>query len=269
MLRVQLALLAALACLALLSATGYLGFLRDEFPERRRRWLATAFLLGILTACVFFPAVSPDQAANLEPETIWFPALFLGHALITVFLLVWWMLRGDISLSRFLHLDPLLPSDVNVGLFLGSMGWVATMVAAASVAGLLSTRDLAPEGPDVPQFMFWIAQLPLGKKLIIIAVAMTMEEAFFRGFLQSRIGLIPSSLLFVLSHASYGLPLMLVAVLVISLVIGWSFRQTGRLLPCIIAHGVFDGIQLLLIMPWAARMLEQEELILTVLRTHW
>jgi membrane protease YdiL (CAAX protease family) len=42
---------------------------------------------------------------------------------------------------------------------------------------------------------------------------------------------------------------------VISLALGWSLRQTGRLLPCIIAHGVFDAIQLLLIIPLAVKML--------------
>jgi membrane protease YdiL (CAAX protease family) len=50
--------------------------------------------------------------------------------------------------------------------------------------------------------------------------------------------------------------MMLFSVLVISLVIGWTLRRTGRLLPCIVAHGVFDAIQLLIILPVAVRLLE-------------
>ena len=60
----------------------------------------------------------------------------------------------------------------------------------------------------------------------------------------------------VLRAARYGLPLMLVSVFIISLLIGWTMRQTGRLLPCIVAHGVFDAIQLLIIIPLAMRMIE-------------
>jgi membrane protease YdiL (CAAX protease family) len=86
---------------------------------------------------------------------------------------------------------------------------------------------------------------------------MTVEEGFFRAFLQTRIGWIPSSILFALGHAGYGLPMMLFSVFVISLVIGWSLRRTGRLLPCIVAHGVFDAIQLLIIMPAAVKMIGQ------------
>jgi uncharacterized protein len=89
--------------------------------------------------------------------------------------------------------------------------------------------------------------------LTIIAVAMTVEEAFFRGFLQPRVGLLVSSVLFALSHFSYGLPFMIVGVFTISLIIGRTFARSHDLLPCIIAHGIFDGVQLLVILPWVAR----------------
>jgi membrane protease YdiL (CAAX protease family) len=105
--------------------------------------------------------------------------------------------------------------------------------------------------------MTWLANLPVAYKLVVIAVAMTVEEGFFRAFLQTRIGWIPSSVLFALGHAGYGLPMMLFSVFVISLVIGWTLRRRGRLLPCIVAHGVFDSIQLLVIMPVALKVLEQ------------
>jgi membrane protease YdiL (CAAX protease family) len=82
-----------------------------------------------------------------------------------------------------------------------------------------------------------------------------VEEWFFRGFLQRRIGLILSSTLFALAHAGYGLPFMVISVLTISLLIGRALQRRGRLLPCIVAHGVFDAIQLLVIMPLAVRMM--------------
>ncbi len=102
--------------------------------------------------------------------------------------------------------------------------------------------------------MIWMAQLPVAYKLTVIAAAMTIEEVFFRAFLQRRLGLWLSSLLFAIAHFSYGLPYLVVAVLTISLIIGTLFRRTGNLVPCIIAHGVFDAIQLLIILPIAVQL---------------
>jgi membrane protease YdiL (CAAX protease family) len=84
---------------------------------------------------------------------------------------------------------------------------------------------------------------------------MTVEEFFFRSFLQKRIGLVASTILFALAHFSYGNPLMLIGVTVISTVIGIAFYRTRNVLPGIIAHGVFDAIQLFVIVPLAVKMM--------------
>jgi membrane protease YdiL (CAAX protease family) len=38
-------------------------------------------------------------------------------------------------------------------------------------------------------------------------------------------------------------------------VIGFTFYRTKNLIPCIIAHGVFDAIQLFVILPVVFRMM--------------
>lgn len=258
MLEAPLAALLTVSCMALLAVTGRLRFLTDEFASRARTIIATILFIGILALCAFYPAVASDQAKHIDPDTISLPDLFAGHALIGVFLLAWWLLRKPESLLRFLHLDVWNARDLGYGIWLGVMGWVITILVTAAVAALVTQMQVPDETPHVPEFMIWIATIPVWKKLIIIFVAMTVEEGFFRAFLQARIGWIPSSLLFALGHASYGLPLMVVSVLVISLVMGWSFRRNGRLLPCIMAHGTFDAIQLLVILPFAAHQLENE-----------
>jgi membrane protease YdiL (CAAX protease family) len=259
--RVQLAALLAIVCVALFAASGRLRFLSAEFTDWPRRLVASVLLVAILAAAVFYPAAAGEQLSELDLTSVWFPGLFFGHALLTGFLIAWWTLRGDQRLARFLHLDPLIAGDIAQGLWLGCMGWMMTILVTAAVAVVVNQTPAGNAPPQVPPFMIWIATLPLSRKLLIIAVAMTVEEAFFRGFLQPRVGWITSSLLFAASHASYGLPLMLVSVLVISLVMGWSFRRNNRLLPCIAAHGAFDAIQLLVIMPWAVRMLEAEQVV--------
>ena len=102
--------------------------------------------------------------------------------------------------------------------------------------------------------MVWLTELPLAYKLAIVVAAMTVEEAFFRGFLQPRFGLVVSSGLFALSHFNYGLPFLIIGVFTISLVIGLTLARTGDLLPCIIAHGIFDSVQLFIVLPWVVHL---------------
>jgi membrane protease YdiL (CAAX protease family) len=254
----QIAALLAVACLAFLAAIGRLRFLVREFRGRARRTVAAALLCAVLVVSVFFPTVSGGDADLQSTEDLWFPALFAGHALLATFLLAWWRLRRRGSLAELLLLHRVQANDIWHGMWIGAMGWVAALLVMAALAGIGAMTGLGAEGPrEVPPLMLWLAQLPLWRKLVIIAVSMTVEEMFFRAFLQPRIGWIASSCLFALAHAGYGLPLMLAGVLVLSLLIGWTLKQTERLLPCIVAHGVFNGIQLLVIMPFAVRMLEQ------------
>ena len=252
----QLAVLLTVATLAFLTLVGRLRSIEEEFPTRARRIAALALLAVTLAACVFYPATSGSQIAAIDPEEIQFPTLFIGHAVLSAFLLLWWSLGRREPLARFLLLDRLSLDDVRRGLWVGAAGWAITILGTMAIALPVAESGAIAEPQAIPPFMSWLAEMPLWRKLVVIAVAMTVEEAFFRAFLQTRIGWIPSSLLFALSHASYGLPMLLVAVLIISLVIGRTLARTGRLLPCMIAHGTFDAIQLLVIIPFAVRMMD-------------
>ena len=93
---------------------------------------------------------------------------------------------------------------------------------------------------------------------------------FLYGGGAGRIGLVVSSILFAMSHFSYGLPSMIVGVFTISLIIGRTFARSGDLLPCIIAHGVFDAVQLLVILPLAVRLWPEPAGVTAVISTiHW
>jgi membrane protease YdiL (CAAX protease family) len=242
--------------LALLASSGRLAFLLREFSGARRR-IAAVILLGLaLFFVVFLPAAGGGRVSETEPDDLSFPALFLGHGLLLLFLVAWRGLR-PLPLatgSRLLRLDHLL-ADVRYGVWIGVAGWLVTIAGTMVVAAIALAAGLGPTVPqEIPAMIVWMANLGIQEKLVIIAVAMTVEELFFRGFLQTRFGLVLSSLFFTLAHASYGLPFMMISVLIISLVIGWALRRTGRLLPCVVAHGVFDAVQLLFILPWAVRL---------------
>ena len=64
-----------------------------------------------------------------------------------------------------------------------------------------------------------------------------------------------STILFALAHFTYGNPLLLIGVTIISLIIGFTFYRTKNVVPGVIAHGVFDAVQLFVIVPIAFKMI--------------
>lgn len=252
----QLALLLTLGCLASLSAARRLNFLALEFRSPARRLSAACLLALILAITVFYPAAANDGGTDVDTSAIPFPTLFAGHFLLVTFLLVWWRLRGDTSLRNFLHLGSFRAADLRAGLSTAALGWLSAIAVSAAATAITAWMGAIPEDTAMPPLMLWVVRLSLAQKLLVIAAAMTCEEAFFRAFLQPRVGLVASSLLFALAHASYGLPVMVLSIFALSLLIGRTFRDTGRLLPCVIAHGAFDAVQLLVVLPLALRTLE-------------
>jgi membrane protease YdiL (CAAX protease family) len=82
-----------------------------------------------------------------------------------------------------------------------------------------------------------------------------VEEVFFRGFLQPRVGIAASSALFALAHLSYEQPLMLLGILLLSVLFALLTRWRQSVWAAIAAHAVFDAIQLLVLIPWAMKMI--------------
>lgn len=255
--QLQLALLLAVLCVAALALFGCRPYV-EEFKSPLRRLVAALLFVGVLTVAVFLPVASYGDIGELAASDLSVPLMLVGHVILVAFLVVWWWLRGDATFAEFLHLstDEIGPRIVQ-GIATGFSGWVMTILVMISAVTLVGSRGGAADSNEVPVVMLWIARLPVLHKLAIVAVAMTVEEAFFRGFLQPRVGWVGSSAMFALGHFSYGMPFMIVGVLTISLVIGRTFARRDDLLPCIVAHGVFDGVQIFVVLPYAADLLQQ------------
>ncbi len=101
----------------------------------------------------------------------------------------------------------------------------------------------------------WLIGQPVWVKVLIVVSAMVVEELFFRAFLQTRVGPVAATLMFTAAHGAYGQPLVLVGILVIATVLAITFSIYRNVLPCIVAHGVFDAIQMFVIIPLAMRSL--------------
>ena len=252
------AIFAMLVCLAIVYLNERHGLLScDRFPTPELKkyaylWLFI-FLVGLallVTGSALTPATS-KQLANTP-----FYSLFAMHGILVLFLFGWWALTGFPNLREFLNIRHERPAEVvAIGISVGVGGWIFTLLMAMVIALILQATGVLDKAPEPPAMIGWMAALAWWKKALIILSAMTVEEAFFRSFLQKRIGLIASTVLFALAHFTYGNPLLLIGVTVISLVIGLTFYRTKNVIPGVLAHGVFDAIQLFVIVPFAVKMM--------------
>ncbi len=126
-------------------------------------------------------------------------------------------------------------------------------MAIAGVLLAVGARDLLPTAP--PEMVTFIVSQSVAVRAGAAISAGLVEETFFRGFLQPRLGIAFSSALFILAHFSYGEPFMLVGVALLSVVYGLLARARGNVWAAVAAHAVFDAVQLLVVVPWAVEQL--------------
>ena len=229
------------------------GLFRDHFSSPAVKGLAYAWLaIFMFLLCLLIVASSQAPPSSKDLAKVPFYSLFSLHAILIVFLIGWWLMVGRPSLMEFFNIQRQDAGEaVLTGFAVGFGGWMLTIALALTIALILQATGLLPKQPEPSAMIAWLAALPLWKKALIVLSAMTVEEAFFRGWLQKRAGLIASSVLFALAHSGFGQPFLLIGVAIISLVIGTTFYRTKNLIPAVIAHGVFDAIQLFVIIPIA------------------
>jgi membrane protease YdiL (CAAX protease family) len=225
----------------------------DRFPNAAAKYFGYAWLLFfllLLSVLVTGSALAPARATDLARAP--FYSLFAVHGILLLFLGGWWLAAGRPPLGEYLHFQPGRTKEaVAIGVAVGVGGWIITILSALGVALVLQSAGLMPEDVQPSPMIGFMAAMPWWKKVAIILSAMTVEEFFFRSWLQTRVGLIVSTLLFALAHFTLGQPLLLIGITVISLIIGLTFYRTKNVLPGIVAHGVFDAIQLFVIIPVA------------------
>jgi membrane protease YdiL (CAAX protease family) len=152
---------------------------------------------------------------------------------------------------------PNVSRELAIGLALGLCAWgavlVALFIAALAIYAVGGEKALPKPSAIVP----WIASLPIAVRVLVSLSAGVVEETFFRGFLQPRIGIALSTGCFVLAHLSYGQPFMLLGITLLSLIYAFLVRWRQTIWPAIAAHALFDGVQLLVIIPLAMKLVRQ------------
>ncbi len=234
------------------------AFAEDGFTEPGRRTVAVSLLAAVLLLTVAIPFAGGFAGAQPETENLTVLSLFAVHAILLFFLACYYALSGRRSPADFLKIRSARPvTDLSSGILVGAAGWLVTILAAVAVVGIWwLLRRSAPggeEGPSVSPTILWIVSQPVWVKIAIVVSAMVVEELFFRSFLQTRVGPVAATLMFTAAHGAYGQPLVLIGILVISAVLSVTFLLYGNVLPCIVAHGVFDAIQMFVMIPLMTR----------------
>ncbi len=207
------------------------------------------------------------QPGLVDTSALTVPQLFFLHLVFVVTLIVWYLLGFVGSGSRLATAwvtqlgfrSPALLRELGIGVVAGVAGWlgvIASLLLAAMVLFWIGGEAAVPSQP--PEVIGWVVALPVVVRIALSLSAGFVEETFFRGFLQPRIGVLFSSVLFVLAHLSYEQPFLLLGVGLLSLLFAFLVRWRQSIWAAITAHAVFDAVQLLIVIPSAMRFLESE-----------
>jgi membrane protease YdiL (CAAX protease family) len=243
--------------LSFLQARSRAVFAQDGLTDPPRRTLAIGLLALVLLLTVAIPFAGGLAGGGPETKNLSLVSLFAVHVILGAFLLAYFGLtRGQTAVDFFKIRSSKPVADLSMGLLIGLLGWALTLAALIVVAGLwyLAKRGGIETGSPSPSpTILWLTSRPLVVRLTIVLSAMVFEELFFRSFLQTRVGPLAATLMFTAAHGVYGQPLMLVGILVISTVLSVTFAIYGNVLPCIVAHGAFDAIQMFVLIPLVTR----------------
>jgi membrane protease YdiL (CAAX protease family) len=238
--------------------------LPPAFEPWLRRALGTTVVAVILWGAAFAPLASLGEA---PPDTaeLTIPRLFFLHGLLVAALAAWYAVGylprlGGPDWRAAFGLQASARHELAVGTAVGLAIWLGVLLVLLLLAGLVSLlggREALPQEP--PAIVLWIGALPLWARASVAISAGVVEEVFFRGFLQPRVGALASTALFALAHLGYGQPFMLVGVTLLSLLYAELRRRRGSVWAPIAAHAIFDLVQLLVVVPLVARALEHRD----------
>lgn len=225
-----------------------------------RRWAAGGLLAFVFWVGMFL-TLGLAEAPEV-PDSLSVPSLFQMHGVLLIVLAGWWALAfGGVQSEKarfgrqFGLEDPNPPMEIAFGGLAACLAWLLAIAAMAVAVGVVAASGLdqvIPTSP--PEVVLLLAATPWLARLALAISAGVFEELFFRGFLQPRIGIGLSTALFVFAHASYGQPMMLVGVTVLSLVFASLVRFRQSIWAAAAAHAGFDAIQLLIVLPLATKL---------------
>jgi membrane protease YdiL (CAAX protease family) len=212
--------------------------------------LVLAFAPGALSLLVLALGNAADNNASEQLVPAIVSGLFSAFLSWSPVLLIAYLLvrsgegRRGIGLARF---DGRADGMVGLGL------WIASFVLVLVLAWVFSPfgqREVDFLPPELPLWFRWI------DALVIAVTAGVTEEVVVRGYAQTRLEQlkVPTAVVLVLPTALWGILHLYeglgaaLTIFCLGMLYAWYFHKTRRLWPIIIAHGLFDLTQLVLLL---------------------
>lgn len=226
----------------------------DAFPSDTRRTIAIGLLVAVLLLCVVAPFAFGLSGRPAEPRDLSPLSAFALHAIFFLFLVAWYFLSGRPPLADFLRIRTPRPFRLlAAGFPIAAFAWGVSLCGMIAIQWIGSLLAPAAAKPQISPVIPWIVALPVSFKIAIVLSAMIFEEAFFRSFLQPRIGAVGATVFFTIAHGVYGNPAMLIGIFILASVLALTFELYRNALPGVVAHGVFDAFELFVLIPFALR----------------
>jgi membrane protease YdiL (CAAX protease family) len=152
------------------------------------------------------------------------------------------MLLNDVGLKGALNRLRFRLKNIPMNVIFGIVSAIIFIGLMIAIFSLLVFAGYRPPENLLVEKIVKAMSLPL--LFAVPLLSSISEETFFRGFLQSKIGLIPTSILFGMAHLSYHNILQVIVPTAFGILLGILLIKTKNLLAPISAHFAFDFIQL-------------------------
>ena len=217
-------------------------------PDSAIDMTGLCMVLGLLG---FFIGSSLAPMADNPPEVI--PSVGIAEALVqtAAFVAISFIAAGypywrNLRLATE-RLGIVAPDPRTIGIAIAATLVCFVVLAASGLVSQQFDPGLSEELNDVVEEI--ITGLPGPVAVIVLGSAGIGEEAFFRGALQPRFGIVIPSLLFMTLHGpQYGFNLALLGLFGVSIILG-LLRKHVNTTAAMITHALFNAVQVLAL--WA------------------
>ncbi len=82
--------------------------------------------------------------------------------------------------------------------------------------------------------------------LLVLVIVLFIEEFFFRAFLTTKIGIIPSTILFTIAHFGYGSIAEIIGAFFLGLILAYWFKRNNSIIQNYFGHLIYDIFAIML-----------------------
>lgn len=176
---------------------------------------------GALVVCIYLSGISEYfKSVEVQLAMLFLALFFISKDIQNIF---WKHIRGVGNLFFSIL--------YGVGLYLFVILLMIAISLVFWIAGI---------GIDSAKVYDKVVELPFYVILVAVFLAHIAEELLFRGFLAKRFGILVSATLFSLVHFGYGSVFELLGTFIVGLVFAWYFLRERNLVPCMVAHSLFN-----------------------------